>query len=137
MVPEPETIYTVKDGIIWHRLGASNFKQTGLINGYSKQEHELILDKRLKHQEILLTKKFNLEKQAIVRRYQTDNSKLESKFLDLEKDFKVVMGLSKQFEESMGQFRDVLYKSILEQKMEVEQSLEANNKTWLRRICCL
>lgn len=137
ITPEPNTIYSVRDGIIWHRLGASNFKQTGLINGYTKQEHDMILEKRLKHQEILLTKKFNIELQAVVRRYQSENDKLKSKFTNLEKDFKAILGSSKEFEESMNQFRDSLYKTILEQKAEAEQTLEANNKSWWQRICCL
>jgi predicted HTH transcriptional regulator len=135
---EPGEKYTVKDGSIWYRLAASNFKQTTLPNIYSEKELETIINKKLAAQSTILHQQFEIEKKQLNQKYQSERDKLKSKFKDLENDFDRMIKAAKKTDEHFNEFREMLYTNIQLQKSEAEKELANENKNncWLSYICC-
>jgi predicted HTH transcriptional regulator len=130
--------YTVKDGSVWYRLSASNFKKTCLPMGYSEKE----LKYHLESQAQTLQQQFSIEKRILNKKIgmlQQNREELKVKFRNLEGDFERVMRAAKATEEAMGGFRDLLYQHIEREREEVEAAIEGGggSKGWLSYLCCL
>lgn len=135
--PEPGEKYTVKDGSIWYRLAASNFKQTTLPTIYTEKEVDVIISKRIADHTSLLQKKFEVEKKQMFQKSQSDRDKLKQKFMELENDYDKMMRAAKQTDQTFNEFRDMLFNNIQLQKMEAEKELAASkNTSWFSFICC-
>jgi predicted HTH transcriptional regulator len=136
---EPGEKYTVKDGSIWYRLAASNFKQTTLPNIYSEKELDVIINKKLAAQSTILYQQFEIEKKQLNQKYQSERDRLKSKFKDLENDFDRMIKAAKKTDEHFNEFREMLYTNIQLQKAEAEKelALEKKNNSWFAFICCL
>jgi hypothetical protein len=130
--------YTVKDGTVWYRLAASNFKQTVLPTIYTEKELDVIITKRLAAHTSLLHQQFDTEKKKINQTHQSERDKLKTKFVDLQKDFDKMMSAAKQTDKTFNEFRDMLYTNIQLQKTEAEKELayEKKNSSWFSFICC-
>ena len=124
VTPEIGETYCLRDGTIWRRLSASNYKQTIAQKLYTEQELEVILARRLADQ-----------KGALRLKHQSEYDKLKSKFQDLEGDFTKVVSASKSTEQHLNEFRDLLHASIQRQKEAVETELVLKNKC--RFFCCI
>ncbi len=133
---EPGEKYTVKDGSIWYRLAASNFKQTTLPTIYTEKEVDVIISKRLADHTTVLQRQFEVEKKQIIQKNQSDRDKLKQKFADLQKDFDKLVGAAKQTDQTFNEFRDMLFTNIQLQKAEVEKELATKNTSWFSFICC-
>lgn len=136
---EPDEKYTVKDGSIWYRLAASNFKQTTLPAIYSEKELDVIVNKKLATQSSILHQQFDIEKKQINQKYQSERDKLTTKFRELENDFERVIRAAKKSEQNLTEFRELIYRNIQLQKAEAEKELatEKKNNSWLSFLCCL
>jgi predicted HTH transcriptional regulator len=136
---EPGEKYTVKDGSIWYRLSASNFKQTTIPSIYSEKELDVIVNKKLTSQANILHQQFEIEKKELNQKYQYELNKLKGKFRDLENDFERIIRHAKQADTKFSEFRDMIYGNIQLQKQEVEKELllDKKNKNWWSYICCL
>lgn len=88
---EPEKQYVVKDGSVWYRLAASNFKQTKLPNLYTGDEMEIIVQQRLLTQAKIFKLQFEIEKKNMNQKFATEHDKIKSKFSLLETDFRKVI----------------------------------------------
>ncbi len=130
--------YTVKDGSIWYRLAASNFKQTKLPTIYSEKELDVIIQNKLASQSTIIHQQFEIEKKHLNQKYQAERDKLKSKFKELENDFERMMRAAKQTEKNLNGFRDMIYNNIQLQKNEAEKELELEkkNNSWLSFLCC-
>lgn len=130
--------YTIKDGTIWYRLAASNYKQTTMPTIYNEKEMDVIITKKLAEQEKILTQQFEIEKKQINQRNQSERDKLKVKFRDLENDFENIIRAAKKTEENLNSFREMLYTDIQLRKAdaEISLSLEKKNKGWLSYLCC-
>ena len=135
---EPGQKYTVKDGSIWYRLNASNFKQTTLPSIYSEKEMNVIINKKLATQANTLHLQFDIERRQIFQKNQSDQQKIKIKFNELENDFERVIRAAKKNEQSFNEFREMLYTNIQLQKTEAEKELliQKKNNNWLSFICC-
>ena len=135
---EPDEKYTVKDGSIWYRLAASNFKQTTLPAIYSEKELDVIVNKKLAAQSAILHQQFDIEKKQINQKYQSERDKLTTKFRELENDFERVIRAAKKSEQNLTEFRELIYRNIQLQKAEAEKELatEKKNNSWLSFLCC-
>jgi len=135
---EPNEKYTVKDGSIWYRLAASNFKQTTLPSIYTEKEVDVLINKKLSAQSTILHQQFEIEKKQLNQKYQSERDKLKTKFRELENDFDRMIRAAKQTESNFTGFRDMLYTNIQLQKAEAEKELatEKKNNNWLSYICC-
>jgi hypothetical protein len=134
--PEQNEIYTVKDGTVWYRLAASNFKQTTLPTIYTEKEFEIVLRQKLASQANILYQQFDIEKKAINQRYKLEQEKLRIKFKDLEGDFRRMIGVAKEAEQAFNEFREIICKNILTEKEEVEKTISDNKKSWISCLCC-
>jgi predicted HTH transcriptional regulator len=134
---EPNTTYTVKNGSIWYRLAASNFKKTEIPTVYTEKELDIILQQKLAAQSNMLHQQFDLEKKAITKKYQSKYDVLKYKFQDLETDFRKILGAAKDTEKNLNEFRDMIYNNIKLQKEEAEKGLEDEKVPWYRSLCCL
>lgn len=129
--------YTVKDGTIWYRLAASNFKQTTLPTIYTEKEFEVIMRQKLAAQANILYQQFDLEKKAIHQKYRVEQDKLKNKFNELENDFKRMIGAAKDAEQKLNEFRELIYSDILLKKNEAEKNINHNTyKNWYSYWCC-
>lgn len=135
---EPNEKYTVKDGSIWYRLNASNFKQTTLPSIYTEKELDVIINKKLAVQATILHQQFEIEKRQIIQKNQSERDKIKTKFKDLENDFERIVRAAKQTEHKFNDFRDMIYDNIQLQKAEAEKelALEKKNNSWFSFICC-
>lgn len=133
---EPGEKYTVKDGTVWYRLAASNFKQTVLPTIYTEKELDVIIAKKLAAHTTLLQQQFEAEKKKINQTHQSERDRLKTKFVDLQKDFDKMMGAAKQTDKTFNEFRDMLYDNIQLQKAEAEKELATKNNSWFSFICC-
>lgn len=135
---EPDEKYTVKDGSIWYRLAASNFKQTTLPHIYTEKELDVIVNKKLSAQATILHQQFDIEKKQINQKYQSERDKIKTKFRELENDFERVIRAAKSSEQNFTDFRELIYRNIQLQKAEAEKELatEKKNNSWLSYICC-
>lgn len=135
---EPNEKYTVKDGSIWYRLAASNFKQTTLPSIYTEKELDVIVNKKLAAQSTILHQQFEIEKKQLNQKYQSERDKLKTKFRELENDFDRMIRAAKQTETNFTGFRDMIYNNIQLQKAEAEKELaaEKKNNSWFSFICC-
>ena len=135
---EPDEKYTVKDGSIWYRLAASNFKQTTLPAIYSEKELDVIVNKKLAAQATILHQQFEIEKKQINQKYQSERDKLKTKFRELENDFERVIRAAKKSEQNFTDFRELIYRNIQLQKAEAEKELATEKKinSWFSYICC-
>lgn len=135
---EPDEKYTVKDGSIWYRLAASNFKQTTLPAIYSEKELDVIVNKKLASQANILHQQFDIEKKQINQKYQSERDKLTTKFRELENDFERVIRAAKKSEQNFTEFRELIYRNIQLQKAEAEKEIatEKKNNSWFSYICC-
>lgn len=134
---EPNTTYTVKNGNIWYRLAASNFKKTELPTIYTEKEFEIILRQKLTAQSNMLYQQFDLEKKAITKKHQSKYDVLRHKFQDLEADFRKLLGAAKDTEKNLSEFRDMIFDNIKLQKDEAEKELGEPKRSWWQEICCL
>lgn len=137
LIPEQNEIYTVKDGTVWYRLAASNFKQTTLPTIYTEKEFEIVLRQKLAAQANVLYQQFDIEKKAINQRYKREQEKLRIKFKDLEGDFRRMIGAAKEAEQAFNEFREIIHRNILTEKSEVEKAIDGNKKSWFACLCCL
>jgi len=133
---EPGEKYTVKDGTVWYRLAASNFKQTVLPTIYTEKELDVIIAKKLAAHTTLLQQQFEAEKKKINQTHQSERDRLKTKFVDLQKDFDKMMGAAKQTDKTFNEFRDMLFTNIQLQKAEAEKELTTKNTNWFSFICC-
>jgi hypothetical protein len=53
--------YSVKDGTVWYRLAASNYKQTTLPTIYTEKELEVIVQKRIATQTRIIRQQCEIE----------------------------------------------------------------------------
>lgn len=143
---EPKEQYTIKDGTIWYRLSASNFKQTTLQTIYTEKEVDTILKQKLSSQANILHQQFDMERKALNQKFKYDHEKLKVKFMELENDFKKMIGAAKEADAELIEFRDKIFSNILLQKSIAEKNLEKNNydekkdmilsiKSWLSYLC--
>jgi predicted HTH transcriptional regulator len=119
--PDAGAKYILKDGSMWYRLAASNYKQTAIQNVYTEQELKTIVAHRLADQKIS---------------HQLEYEKLKSKFKALEAEFETFVAAAKQTEKTMHEFRELMYAGIKQQKDAVESQLEKKRACWFDLICC-
>jgi predicted HTH transcriptional regulator len=142
---EPGEKYSLKDGTVWYRLSASNFKQTALPAMYTQTELNAFVKKRLSTHTAVIREQFAIEKKNIIQTHTRDIEKLKEKFKGIETDFKTVIGAAKKNEETLNTYRTLLYDSILTRKNEAEQHFdkqEYNKQSSIfsiiaNTICCL
>lgn len=130
--------YTIKDGTIWYRLAASNYKQTTIPTIYTEKEMDVIINKKLAEQEKILSQQFEIEKKQINQKNQAERDKLKVKFRDLENDFERVIRAAKNTEQNLNSFREMLYTYIQLRKADAEKEIEIDkkNKGWFSYLCC-
>ena len=131
--------YSVKDGTVWYRLAASNYKQTTLPTIYTEKELEVIIQQRISAQTRIIRQQCEIEYKEINQKFQSEREKLISKFKSLENDFEQVIRAAKKTEHTLSEFRTMIYTNIQLQKAEAEKelALEKKNSSWLSFICCL
>jgi predicted HTH transcriptional regulator len=131
--------YSIKDGTVWYRLAASNYKQTTLPSIYTEKELEVIVQKRIATQTRIIRQQCDIEYKEINQKYQSEREKLITKFKSLENDFEQVIRAAKHTEQSLNEFRTMIYDNIKLQKYEAEKelALEKKNMGWLSFICCI
>jgi hypothetical protein len=117
--------YSVKDGSIWYRLAASNFKKTNLPTFYTEKELHEHVDRH--------TRALN----AKIGFLQHENEELKLRFRGLENDFDRLLRAAKQTEQKFGEFREMLFTNIQLQKGEAEAALdETRGGLWGRLFGC-
>ncbi len=138
LTAEPNEKYTVKDGTIWYRLAASNYKQTAMPTIYTEKEHEVILRKKLASHTNMLYQQFDIEKRLMNQKFQAERDTLRKKFKNIEYDFEQIVRAAKESEQRFAEFRNMIYAHIQLQKAEVEKELylEKKNSSWLSLFCC-
>jgi len=120
--PEADAKYSLKDGSMWYRLAASNYKQTAIQNVYTEQEVKNIVAHRLADQKTS---------------HQSEYEKLKSKFKALEAEFETFVAAAKQTENTMHEFRELMYSGIKQQKDAMESELaEKKRVCWFDFLCC-
>jgi predicted HTH transcriptional regulator len=131
--------YSVKDGTVWYRLAASNYKQTTLPTIYTEKELEVIVQKRIATQTRIIRQQCEIEYKEINQKYQSEREKLISKFKSLENDFEQIIYAAKNTEHTLNGFRTMIYDNIKLQKYEAEKELafEKKRMSWLSFICCI
>ncbi len=130
--------YSVKDGTVWYRLAASNYKQTTLPSIYTEKELEVIIQQRVSVQSRIIKQQCEIEYKELNQKFQSERDKLKSKFKSLENDFECVIRAAKKTEHTLTEFRTMIYDNIQLQKAAVEKELAATKKTsWFSFICCL
>lgn len=131
--------YTIRDGSVYYRLAASNFKQTAMTTVYSQTEMDTILRQQLEKQKKLLQSQYIEEQRQREGRFQSDNDKLKAKFRSLENDFECLVRGAKQTEQRFNEFRDMLFTNIQLQKEEAEKELSFKSTSWFSYLfgCCL
>lgn len=130
---ESDQQYVVKDGSVWYRLAASNFKQTKLPNVYTESEMEIIIQQKLNTQAKILHQQYEIEKKTINQKFRAEREELKSKFSELETDFRKVIGAAKNMEQTLDDFRTMVYNNILLHKSVAEKDLEHEKET--KRSC--
>jgi predicted HTH transcriptional regulator len=131
--------YTVKDGSVWYRLAASNFKQTKLPNMYTESEMELIIQQRLTTQAKILQQQYDIERKTLNQKFRAEHDKVKSRFSLLETDFRKILGAAKGIEKNLDDFKTMIYNDILIHKSEAELELERekeNKRRWFSVLCC-
>jgi predicted HTH transcriptional regulator len=136
--PQEGEKYTIKDGSIFYRLAASNFKQTALSTTYSQNELDVIVTERLNKQRNTMQSQYDIERRQTNQQFQSERDKLKSKFRNLENDFERIVRTAKQTEQNFNEFRDMLFTNIQLQKSEAEKELEAEKVSWFSYLfgCC-
>jgi hypothetical protein len=126
--PETGEVYTVKDGTVWWRLAASNFKRTSLPVFYSEKDLEDRINERMR---ILNSK---------IGHLQYEREDLKKRFKSLETDFDRLMRGARATEEKFVEFRDMLFTNIQLQAAEAEKEIAASSRpiSWLSYLfgCC-
>ena len=126
--PEPGEKYTVKDGTIWYRLAASNYKQTTLPTVYSEEEINAIVDEKLAAQKLQLEKKFEADTAHLSRlahKYQSDHDLIKNRFKALEGDLRQIVQATLKTESDH-------YKTVLaakETESDLQKAVEVAKKT--------
>ncbi len=120
-VPEDGAKYCLKDGSVWYRLAASNYKQTAIQSVYTEQEMKTILNQRLTNQKAS---------------HQFEYEKLKTKFVALEREFTQFMDAAKQTEATLQEFRDLMFSHIRQQKDAVEVKLCKKRRPWYMYLFC-
>lgn len=115
--PIEDQKYTKNDGSIYHRLAASNFRQTALPTIYSETELDIIVNDRLQKEKALLQS-----------HYDSERNKLKAKFRNLEKDFECVFKNATDIEHNFNEFREMIFNNIQLQKVEAETKLTTQPK---------
>ena len=129
--------YILKDGTVWYRLAASNYKQTALPTIYTEKELETIVQQKVNAQTRIIKQQFEIEQKELNQKFQSDRDKLKSKFKALESDFERMIGAAKQTEQNLTEFRTMIYDNILLQKDTVEKEFNAPPpKSWFSYLCC-
>lgn len=132
--------YTIKDGTIWYRLAASNYKQTTIPNIYSEKEVDVLVAKRLDAHSKVLQQQFDIERREMNQKYMAERNKLKKKFQELENDFEWVIRTTKKTEKDLSDFRELIYNNIEQQRELTEKTLKSNKveKGILSYLlCCL
>jgi predicted HTH transcriptional regulator len=120
--PEAGAKYSLKDGSLWYRLAASNYKQVAIQTVYTEQEVKHIVAHRLADQKTS---------------HQYEYEKLKSKFRALESDFETFVAAAKRTEKTMHEFRELMYAGIKQQKDAMENELaEKKRVRWFHYFCC-
>ena len=127
LIPEMDEKYSLKNGDVWYRLSASNFKVLNLEKMYNKKELEDIVAKRLATQKYVLRQQYEVERNAYMQNAGSEQKKLRFKIDDIKRDFELVVGASKKAEGELNEYRELLYKNILVQKMNVEGEMRNKN----------
>jgi predicted HTH transcriptional regulator len=128
--------YTVKDGTIWYRLAASNYKQTTMPTIYSEKEMETIIQQKLNTQANILQQQLEIEKRVLNERFQSERDKLRVKFRELENDFERIIRVAKKAEQNLSEFKEMIYQNIRLQKDMAEDEIKNKDRGWLSLLCC-
>lgn len=128
--------YTVKDGTIWYRLAASNYKQTTIPTIYSEKEMETIIQQKLNTQASILQQQLDIEKRVLNERFHSERDKLRVKFRELENDFERIIRVAKKAEQNLSEFKEMIYQNIRLQKDMVEDEIKNKDRGWLSLLCC-
>lgn len=137
IVAEEGQKYTIKDGTVWYRLAASNYKQTALPTIYTEKELDVIIKQKVASQTRIIRQQCEIERKELHERHQSERDKLKSKFKQLENDFERMIGAAKQTEQSLNEFRTMIYDNILLQKDTVEKEFNTPPpKSWFSYLCC-
>jgi predicted HTH transcriptional regulator len=138
IVAEEGEKYCVKDGTVWYRLAASNYKQTTLPSIYTEKELDVIIQQKVSLQTRIIRQQYEIEYKELNQKFHSDRDKLKSKFRSLENDFEQVIRAAKQTEQNFSEFRTMIYDNILLQKYTVEKEFDKTPpKSWLSYFCCL
>lgn len=118
--------YTVKDGSIWYRLSASNFKKTNLPIFYTEKDMENIVNAQ--------TRPLHIK----INQYQHEKEELRVRFRALENDFERILRAARTTEQKFGEFRDMLFTNIQLQAAEAEKELSTRPTSWFSYLfgCC-
>jgi len=149
MNPSPGEKYCIKDGTIWYRLSASNYKQTTLPTVYTEKELDSTIQYKVASHSSMLHQQFELEKQAIIHSFQTERDKiykqyelekhqrtqtfqserdkLIKRFKELERDFVQVVETVKKSDNTCTEYRNALFDSIQQQIVKEEERCSKKN----------
>jgi predicted HTH transcriptional regulator len=118
--------YIVKDGSVWYRLAASNFKKTNLPVFYTEKDMEGMITAQ--------TRALHVK----INQLQHEKEEMRVRFRSLENDFERVLRAAKQTEQKFIGFRDMLFTNIQLQKSEAEKELETEKASWFSYLfgCC-
>jgi hypothetical protein len=98
---EPGEKYMMKDGTVWHRLAASNYKETALPTVYTEGELDAIVSQKLASQEDMLKKRFELERVQLVQKSQAEWDLLMKRFKGLQANYTDVVHAAKKGEDDL------------------------------------
>ena len=115
MCPVIGKLYETAEGIRWHRLSASNYRERMPAGVYTKKD----LD-------------------AAVR---SEQEKAQAKLVKYIEDYSAMLGAAKQhlekcnsLQKELAEAHELLYKQILERKRDVEKELTQRSRRWW--LCC-
>jgi predicted HTH transcriptional regulator len=110
MRPVPGKLYETSEGVRWHRLSASNYRERMPVGVYTKKD----LD-------------------AAVR---SERQKADAKLVKYIQDYSAVLGAAKQhldkcnsLQKELAEAHELLYKQILDRKRAVEQELAGGSRS--------
>lgn len=121
VTPSLETQYQTRDGSIWYRLNASNYKITGSEQLYTEMD--------IQNKILQVRKNMNKEFNKAIQGLQQNMNINESTIRHLEKTLQSQMGIQKKTTEQLDSLTELLFAKILADKVAAEQNL--NQKSWL------
>lgn len=111
--PSENTKYRMRDGTVWYRLSASNYRVKNDINTYSSDEVRVLIE--------------------------AEQNKTKNQLSNMRSDFDKMLGAAKEMEKKMIDMETMLHKAILldKEKMELVLEKEKNEKSsWWSWSCC-